>query len=483
MTTVAWRRSALEQMVPTILPQVDRLNVFLEGYNSIPDCLHDPRVTIVHGIDHPQWTALKSTSKLFWVAQGLVASGVHLTVDDDILYPPGYATYVAACIERYDRRAVVGFHGAVYSAESKHPFRDRKVFAFDKALSVDTPVHTIGTGTAAWHASSLPLSVGNLGEWDGVDWAVAIAAQQQHMPMVCLARAAGYLTQLPEGHDPRSCGALDDYPARMLAAYRLHPDWQLHEPPPIPRQVVVVMPCYAEPVDRVMRSVDSALAVHNVDRVVVVDDASPEPVVLPHNDRVSVIRRVTNEGPAAALSTGIGVQPPSVVICRLDVGDVFYPEAKARQIDEVLSGACRASGSPRFDPVTGTEKRPHDDWQQRIYTDSQFAAPTTVYERSAWEEAGGNRFDLRWCEDWLFAMKVQAYVGWKMFPDVTCSAGEFPGGHSDVKGDNQARRAKCRAEVAAIGRAFASPDKNAHLFNVDWCKKRGVEPLKVPVRK
>ena len=77
-------------------------------------------------------------------------------------------------------------------------------------------------------------------------------------------------------------------------------------------------------------------------------------------------------------------------------------------------------------------------------------------------------------------MKVQAAVGWHMFPDVTCAAGEFPGGHSDVSGDprKSAERSKCRAAVAEIGRALGSPDKYAHLFNPRWCKKRGIEPLK-----
>jgi hypothetical protein len=476
LSTVAWRRPALERMLPTILPQVDRLNVFLQGYDASPDCLRDPKIAIVDGRAHPQWLALKSTAKLFWIAQGLVPEGIHLTVDDDILYPPDYAATMAARIERYGRMAVVGYHGAIWNGS----FRDRRVFHFEKALAVDTPVHTLGTGTTGWHTSALQFP-DELGDWDGVDWTVAIAAQKQRVPMMCLSREAGFLEQLPDGDDPRSCAALDSYPARMLAAYRSYPEWELHTPPARPREVVVVMPCYREPVDRIMRSVESALAVRNVDRVVVVDDASPEPIVLPPDDRVSVLRCPVNGGPATALSLGISAQPPNAIICRLDVGDEFYADAKARQIDEVLSGKFRASGSRSFDPVAGIERvNPRDDWQQRIYTDSQFASSTTVYERSAWEEAGGNRTDLRWCEDWLFAINMQAYVGWHAFEEATGSIGEFPGGHSDVSGERQKQRAKCRAEVAKIGLALKRPDACRHLFDTAWCKKRGVKPLRMP---
>lgn len=477
LSTVAWRRPALEQMLPTILPQVDRLYVFLQGYDVIPDCLDmdDRRIHVVDGRWHPQWLALKSTAKLFWIAQGLVPDGIHLTVDDDILYPPGYASRMASAIDKYYRKAVVGFHGAVWNGS----FRDRQVIHFEHQLADDTPVHTLGTGTTAWHTST--LTFGDLGEWDGVDWTVAIAAQKQRVPMVCLSRKSGYLKQLPEGDDPRSCAALDSYPHRMQAAYRSCPDWTLHTIPPAPRPVVVVMPCYNEPVDRIMMSVDSALAVRNVTRVVVVDDASPEPIALPHRDRVEVIRCDANGGPAAALFTGISQQSPTAIICRLDVGDEFYPEAKARQIDEVLSGKCQASGSPRFDPVAGVERPVREGWDRRIYTDAQFAAPTTVYERSAWEAAGGNAVHLRWCEDWLFAIRMQAYVGWRIFDEVTCSAGEFPGGHSDVTGERAKARAKCRAEVAKIGQALGRPDTCRHLFDTAWCKKRGIAPLRFPI--
>ncbi len=486
LTTVAYRRPALEQMLPTILPQVDRLNVFLEGYDTIPDFLRDPRITVVAGRDHPQWLELRSNSKLFWIAQGLVDEGIHITVDDDILYPSDYVSQCASKIERYQRKAIVGFHGSVFKSDMGDIFRDRQLWHFDQACPTDVGVHMIGTGTTAWHTSTLRLMPDDVHDWDAVDFRVAIAAQRQRVPMVCLARDAGYLRALPLASDPRSCSELTSYKERMAGFYREHSPWTVHPAVSVSprRPVVVVVPCFNEQPARVMRSVESALATPGVDVVRVVDDGSPDPLVLPQREQLEVIRCAVNGGPAAALSAGIRTLPSDAIVCRLDVGDVFYPETKARQIAEVVSGVCRASGSPRFDPVAGVERRPAPDWQQRIYTDAQFAAPTTVYERSVWADVGGNA-DMRWCEDWLFAIKVQAYVGWRMFPDVTCSAGEFPGGHSDVSADKNRRseRAKCRARAADIGRALGNPDRVAHLFNETWCKKHGTEPLRMPVKK
>ena len=39
MSTLAWREPGLASMVATIVPQVDWLNVFLQGYDRVPDCL------------------------------------------------------------------------------------------------------------------------------------------------------------------------------------------------------------------------------------------------------------------------------------------------------------------------------------------------------------------------------------------------------------------------------------------------------------
>lgn len=486
LSTVAWRRPALEQMLPTILPQVDRLNVFLQGYDATPECLRHPKITIADGRDHPQWLAIKSTAKLFWVAQGLVADGVHLCVDDDILYPADYAAHVAGKIERYERKAIVGFHGARYRDTVNHIYRDRTEWHYEKLCASDVPVHTIGSGTIGWHTSALRLTFEDLPDWDAVDYRIAIAAQKQRVPMLCLQRRDGWLKSLPLAADPRSCSGLSDYTDRILGFFREWPSWRLHEVAPLfrDRPVVVVMPCYRENPARVMDSVNSALAVPGVDMVRVVDDGSPEPLVLPHADRVTVIRRDTNGGPSAALNTGIRSLPADAIICRLDVGDTYHADAKARQIELVRSGQHRAVCSWHWDPVRHFVRKLDRGWQRGIYADNQFASTAAVYERSVWEEVGGFDDNKRWTDDWRFSVAVQAMIGWHEFPEMTGDHGMWPGGHSDVGADpvRKAARERDMADTATFAQAMGDPGRYAHLFNPRWCKKRGIKPLKRPSR-
>lgn len=244
--------------------------------------------------------------------------------------------------------------------------------------------------------------------------------------------------------------------------------------------VVVVMPCHREPIAEVQKSIDSALAVPIEGiRVTLVDDGTGrEDLDALGSDRVTVIHRDTNGGPSAALDTGIASTAPGSVICRLDVKDEFYPEPKARQIETVLRG-IPASCSPHWDPVRNYEHHPPPDWRKRIYSDSCFTGVTTVYRRDVWERVGIDT-SIRWAEDWRFSMLIEHIVGFDLFPEVTCSAGMYAGGHTDCT-SNRAKydaREADRARVVTLGRALSHPDAYAHLYNPKWCAKRGIEPLK-----
>lgn len=236
--------------------------------------------------------------------------------------------------------------------------------------------------------------------------------------------------------------------------------------------VVVVIPCFREPLDEVAASLESALAV--ADRVIIVDDGAGQYELDDlRSDRVEVWHRNMNGGPAAALDDGIAAAPEDSIICRLDVRDRFYPDEKARQIETLRRGECRASASPHFDPVAGKVHTPKD-WETRIYYGSQFTQVSTAFHHSVWREIGIDT-SFRWAEDWRFCMLVQHHIGWSIFPEVTCSAGMFPGGYTDRGGPG---RDADRKRVYEMGQHLGKPEKFAHLYNPRWCASRGLTPLK-----
>lgn len=243
--------------------------------------------------------------------------------------------------------------------------------------------------------------------------------------------------------------------------------------------IVTIVPCYREPFARVLATVESALAVPGMDRVIVVDDGCADAGLdaLP----CDVVHLPENRGCSAALNAGIRLLADSDIACRLDVGDLFYADAKARQLEVVASGQARCSSSPHFDPVAGEVWQLPADWHRQIYADSVFTGCTNVYRVDVWREVGEHDESLRYLGDWDFSMKVQFYVGWHIHDEPTCSAGMFPDGFSARAQSNPitaARRIADRSRVFERGRAFSHPDAHAHLWNEDWCRKRNLEPLR-----
>lgn len=227
MSTIAWREPGLTRSVASILPQVDRLNVFLQGHSRTPSCLDDPRVTIVRDIDAPESAALGASAKFHWVWHGLVADGYHFQVDDDIEYPADYVSLCVDKIEQHQRRTVVGFHGAIYNDRMRQYYQDRHLWHFTDACPSDRFVHMLGTGTASFHTSTLKLTRDDFAQPNSCDLYLGIACQKQRVPMLCIERRAGYLTALPLSSDDRATSAPYEYQRRMVEIWSTWKPWEV----------------------------------------------------------------------------------------------------------------------------------------------------------------------------------------------------------------------------------------------------------------
>jgi glycosyltransferase involved in cell wall biosynthesis len=215
--------------------------------------------------------------------------------------------------------------------------------------------------------------------------------------------------------------------------------------------IATIIPAFNEQADRVVRTVSSALEVS--DLVVVVDDGSRVPIVA---DGCFVVR-TENRGPGAAMNAGAdaAIRAGATMLYRIDVGDVFRPDAKRRQ--QAIDAA--ASFSPHFDLVENKPFQPPRNWANRIYTDGAFCICSIAVTAETWRAVGGMDESLRYGDDWDFTMRVQGAIGWTMFPEITCEAGAFDGGHTkSADGDPVKRQLKhecllcCLATAAKLKR-------------------------------
>ena len=201
LASVPWREKTLERTVASLLPQVDQLNVFLNGYDHVPDFLANPKITIARSQDHGD---LGDTGKFFWVDS---TKGYCFTADDDLLYASDYVEYCIKKIEKYNKKVVVGLHGGNIPINMSDFQRDRiRISAFySDYLQCDTPVHLLGTGAMAYHSDTIAISIDMFPLPNMADVWFALFAQKKCIPLITLERNKQYVLEMTEtGWDQRS---------------------------------------------------------------------------------------------------------------------------------------------------------------------------------------------------------------------------------------------------------------------------------------
>jgi FkbM family methyltransferase len=195
LASIPSRRDSLMRVVRSIVEQVDKLNVYLNNYDETPDFLRHPRIHVARSQDHGD---IRDNGKFFFLAD--TQPGYCLTVDDDIVYPADYVARLVAKVKQYGHQAIVGFHGTILPERIERFFapNGRTVLSFKHDLPEDRQVHVLGTGTTAWHTSTMRLALADFPSTGMADLWLAAKAQRLGVPMIAVARAKGYLAPMRE---------------------------------------------------------------------------------------------------------------------------------------------------------------------------------------------------------------------------------------------------------------------------------------------
>jgi hypothetical protein len=196
MASMPSRLAMLKQTVASILPQIDFLNVYLNGYENTPAFLCDAKIQVIHSREYGD---LRDNGKFFFLDS--ILHGYHFTIDDDIIYPPDYVQRVTLKIEQYDRQAIVGCHGVNLANPIVQFMKGREVIHFKQASTEDRFVNLLGTGTIAYHINTIKLSRDDFREPGMADLWFAVAAKRQRIPMVAIERPAGWLKPIIEADE------------------------------------------------------------------------------------------------------------------------------------------------------------------------------------------------------------------------------------------------------------------------------------------
>ncbi len=192
IASVPSRREHLHAVINSILPQVDHIELVLNGYAEIPDWLTDDRITIARSqdigdhADNGKFIGLSKYSKC-----------IYFTIDDDILYPPNYAAKLLDARDRYKGLVTVGVHGS-FVPEPGGSFLNRRTHSFSKELLHDCPCSFVGTGTMAINRELLPLSpISIFTDTGASDLFIAKYLKHKRIPVICISRPNEWLRTLP----------------------------------------------------------------------------------------------------------------------------------------------------------------------------------------------------------------------------------------------------------------------------------------------
>jgi len=181
------REKALKIVVESLLPQVDQINVYLNGYKEIPEFLEHERITVARSQDHGD---NGDAGKFFWAEH---VQGYHFTCDDDLIYPPNYVSHMIHKIEGYGRQAVVSVHGAFIRKVVTTYLESRKVYHCLRKMPQDYSAHVLGTGAMAYHTSTIRLAPHHFHGPNMADIWVALQGQYQKVPFITVAHSATWL--------------------------------------------------------------------------------------------------------------------------------------------------------------------------------------------------------------------------------------------------------------------------------------------------
>ena len=170
IATIGGREEALQETLSSLKGQADH---------------------IVVGTDHRLGDATKF--KPFFSDK---YEGYFLTCDDDLTYPPDYVEQMIAGIERYNREAVVSFHGkrvdSIAEGDPWYKFAGMRYQCLGE-VHPDYPIHIPGTGCMGWHSSLVNWSRDDFEEPNMADIWAGVKLERAGISRYVLAHDEGWI--------------------------------------------------------------------------------------------------------------------------------------------------------------------------------------------------------------------------------------------------------------------------------------------------
>jgi hypothetical protein len=217
MATMPSRAHTIGTVLASILPQLDRLFIYFDGYEAVPHAFTSESKIVP--LAPARFGNLAGSGK-FLGARLHHDPCLYFCFDDDILYPPDYVEVLTRALYRHRLRAAVGFHAATLRPPFRSYAQDRDIVHFSCGCRNDSHVDMLGTGTMAFHTGHFRFDPDKWRFKDMCDLMTAIEATRQSVPRISIRRPVNYLVPLEQNQIDSTAARLGEDDSRQSEVMR-----------------------------------------------------------------------------------------------------------------------------------------------------------------------------------------------------------------------------------------------------------------------
>lgn len=196
MATIYNRKNTLKTCIDSILPQVDKLIIYQNGYYEIFNFLKNPKIEVISslitGVD------MGDAGKFYRMND--FDNCYYFSVDDDLVYSDSYFSDTVRRVKEFNDEKVVTYHGRSFN---KFPISSYYKSASERhaclhKVDKDVKIQFGGTGVMCFHTSLLKIPFKYFKHPNMADVWVGKYCIENNIDIICLKHDKGYLKYLEQ---------------------------------------------------------------------------------------------------------------------------------------------------------------------------------------------------------------------------------------------------------------------------------------------
>lgn len=198
LTSMAEREESLKQVIESLLPQADKINVFLHGYTSKPEFLNNEKIRTEFDWEYSDH---KDNDKFFFLKD--IKSGYHIVVDDDLIYPKDFVQYMIKWCKKLGNKSIVGMGGRrIKRLPIANYYLDSIQYSVFSEIEQPIELDVLLTCCICYNVKQVPLKldISSLEPFMS-DIHLSLWAKANNVSMVAVSHSKDYLKHYPINFD------------------------------------------------------------------------------------------------------------------------------------------------------------------------------------------------------------------------------------------------------------------------------------------